>query len=207
MRPWQTLNIDAAQKAQYAALTTKFPSMVAQILSPDHPGTEVAPSRLCWMLHWSALRRSSHLEPVTSRRDPNWFEADRERAALNKAIARREKDAAALGRACSRSPSADEADLLKVVNNRKCSSAPGETGTFADVYSQGDMCVSAGGWIRSRLGEAARGRPVYLEDRESGGKPGKVAGRLTRESRATGSPARACAVSRAGTAAGACAGR
>jgi hypothetical protein len=62
--------------------------MVAQTLPPDHPGTEVAPSRLCWMLHWSALRRSSHL-----------YEADRERAALKKAIALRPNGCGSFGRA------------------------------------------------------------------------------------------------------------
>ena len=32
--------IDAAQKGQYAALTTQFPSMVAHTLPPGHPGTD-----------------------------------------------------------------------------------------------------------------------------------------------------------------------
>ncbi len=36
--------IDAAQKGQYAALTTQLPSMVAHTLPPGHPGTEFAPA-------------------------------------------------------------------------------------------------------------------------------------------------------------------
>ncbi len=75
--------IDAAQKGQYAALTTQFPSMVAHTLPPGHPGTEFAPAgALDDALECAA---KEHLEVATSRRSPNWFEADRE--APNKAIA------------------------------------------------------------------------------------------------------------------------
>jgi hypothetical protein len=75
--------IDAAQKGQYAALTTQFPSMVAHTLPPGHPGTEFAPAGvLDAALECAAnLNRHRDLEVVTSRRSPNWFEAHRE--ALN----------------------------------------------------------------------------------------------------------------------------
>ena len=75
--------IDAAQKGQYAALTTQFPSMVAHTLPPGHPGTEFAPAGVLDAALECAAKK--HLEVVTSRRSPNWFEAHRE--ALNKAIA------------------------------------------------------------------------------------------------------------------------
>jgi len=77
--------IDAAQKGQYAALTTQFPSMVAHTLPPGHPGTELAPAGVLDAALECAAKE--HLEVVTSRRNPNWFEADRE--APNKAIALR----------------------------------------------------------------------------------------------------------------------
>ncbi len=59
--------IDAAQKGQYAALTTQFPSMVAHTLPPDHPGTEFAPG---WchgvghLLHLNVLQRSTRLSEL-----------------------------------------------------------------------------------------------------------------------------------------------
>ena len=57
--------IDAAQKGQYAALTTQFPSMVAHTLPPGHPGTEFAPAgALDDALECAA---KEHLEVVTSR--------------------------------------------------------------------------------------------------------------------------------------------
>ena len=56
------------------------------------------------MLHLNVLQRSMHLEVVTSRRNPNWFQVEADREALNKAIAfrnecsgqlfKRQKDAA-----------------------------------------------------------------------------------------------------------------
>ncbi len=50
--------IDAAQKGQYAARTTQFPSMVAHTLPPGHPGTEFAPARVL-VLHLNVLQRST----------------------------------------------------------------------------------------------------------------------------------------------------
>ena len=64
-----------------------FPSMVGHTLPPGHPGTEFAPAGV----FDDALEcaATEHLEVATSRRSPNWFEADRE--APNKAIAFRNK--------------------------------------------------------------------------------------------------------------------
>jgi hypothetical protein len=59
----------------------------AHTLPPGHPGTEFAPARVldaALELQWQCAAKE-HLEVVTNRRSPNWFEADRE--ALNKAIA------------------------------------------------------------------------------------------------------------------------
>ena len=71
------IRVDAAQKGQYAAITTQFPSMIAHTLPPGHPGTEFAPAgELDAALECAA---KEHLEVVTSRRNPDWFEADLER--------------------------------------------------------------------------------------------------------------------------------
>ncbi len=75
--------LDAAQKGHYAALTTQFPSMVAHTPPPGHPGTEFAPAGVLDAALECAAKK--HLEVVTSRHSPSWFEAHRE--ALNKAIA------------------------------------------------------------------------------------------------------------------------
>jgi hypothetical protein len=56
---------------------------LAHTLPPGHPGTEFAPAGVLDAVLECAAKK--HLEVVTSRRNPNWFEADRE--ALNKAIA------------------------------------------------------------------------------------------------------------------------
>jgi len=56
---------------------------LAHTLPPGHPGTEFAPAGVLDAALECAAKK--HLEVVTSRRNPNWFEADRE--ALNKAIA------------------------------------------------------------------------------------------------------------------------
>ncbi len=76
--------IDAAQKGQYAALTTQNPSMVAHTLPPGHPDTEFAPAGVLDAALECAAKK--HLEVVTNRRSPNWFEAHRE--ALNEASRR-----------------------------------------------------------------------------------------------------------------------
>ncbi len=78
--------IDAAQKGQYAALTTQYPSMVAHTvtLPPGHPDTEFAPAGVLDAALECAAKK--HLEVVTNRRSPNWFEALAHREALNEAI-------------------------------------------------------------------------------------------------------------------------
>jgi hypothetical protein len=60
----------------------------------------------------------------------------------------------------------DETELLRVLNNRNCSAAARRGVTEGRWLLQGYVC-SAGGWIRSRLDEAARSRAAYLEVRES----------------------------------------
>ncbi len=110
--------IDAAQKGQYAALTTqsRFPSMVAHTLPPGHPGTEFAPAGVLDAALESAAKE--HPEVVTIL-TLTWFEANRE--TLDKAITsrnecssqlfKRPKDAAVTsGRvsSCSRSSGAEE---------------------------------------------------------------------------------------------------
>ncbi len=79
---WWTLSMRLRQASM---LRLRHSSQVWLHSLPGHPATEFAPARVLDAALECAVKE--HLEVVTSRCNPNWFEADRE--ALNKAIASR----------------------------------------------------------------------------------------------------------------------